>query len=368
MLPLALSGSFLVACAHKTAAPGAPPVPAGRVVQIAGGPDDGSHVAARAAGLHEPFGVAIDRTGNLFIVEERGNRVSKVDRAGMISAFAGTGTKGDGGDAGPAVQALLANPHHVAFVPGNLDDLLIADTINARVRRVSAATGVITTVAGSAKGFAGDGGPALQAQFAHVFCMAFDKRGEKMYLADLGNKRIRSVDLRTGVTATVAGNGEKGIPTDGAVAVEAPLFDPRAVAVDSQGNVYVLERNGHALRVVDTTGKIRTVAGTGQPGFSGDGGDALLATMNGPKFLSVDHNDDVLIVDTENHAIRKYQPRDRKMVRVAGTGAKGDAGLGGPPEGVAMNRPHGVYEDEKGALYIADSSNHRVIKVEPPAK
>jgi hypothetical protein len=361
-LPLLLL-PFL-ACAHAKGppAPGAPS--SGRVVLIAGGPDDGSNVAVGAAGMNEPFGVAIDRGGNLFIVEERGNRVRRVDRNGIISTYAGTGTKGDGGDAGPANQAMLSNPHHIAFAPGNLDDLIIADTLNARVRRVTAATGVISTLAGSAKGFAGDGRAALEAQFANVFCLAFDARGEKMYLADLGNKRIRSVDLRTGVTATVAGNGEKGVPADGAVATEAPLFDPRAVAVDSRGQVYIVERGGHALRVVDTAGKIRTVAGTGQKGFSGDGGPALAAAMDGPKHVAVDSDDNVLIVDTENHVIRKYLPREGKMVRVAGTGVKGDAGVGGPPELVGLNRPHGVYQDTAGALYIADSSNHRVLKIE----
>lgn len=366
---LGLTGTLLASCAHRSSAPApaAPSAPAasGRVVQIAGGPDDGSGVAARGAGMNEPFAVALDRGGNIFIAEERGNRVRRVDREGRITTYAGTGVKGYGGDAGPAAQAQLDNPHHVAFVPGNPDDLIIADTVNARVRRVTAATGVIDTIAGGAKGFAGDGGPAREAQFAHVFCVAFDARGEKMYLADLGNKRVRAVDLRTGLTATVAGNGEKGVPADGAEATQAPLFDPRAVAVDSKGNVYVLERNGHALRVVDAAGKIRTVAGTGQKGFSGDGGPALAATFNGPKFLAIDAADDVLIVDTENHVIRKYLPREGKVVTVIGTGQKGDAGVGGPPDRVQLNRPHGVLEDAAGALWVADSSNHRVLKIEP---
>jgi sugar lactone lactonase YvrE len=358
-----MGGAFLVgSCAHGRLSTA--PVSAGRVTLVAGGPDDGSQRALTGAGMNEPFGVAIDRHGHLFIAEERGNRVRRVDPAGKIETYAGTGVKGDGGDGGPANQAQLNNPHHVAFAPGNKDDLIIADTVNARVRRVAAATGVITTIAGTAKGFGGDGGPALQAQFAHVFCVAFDRQGQTMYIADTGNRRVRAVDLRTGVTSTVAGNGEKAHPTDGAVATEAPLFDPRAVDIDSQGNLYVLERNGHALRVVDKAGKIRTVAGTGEKGFTGDGGDARAATFNGPKFVYVDAADDVLIVDTENHCIRKYLPREGKLVRLAGTGEKGDAGLGGPPDQLQMNRPHGVYEDSKGALWISDSSNHRVVRVD----
>jgi DNA-binding beta-propeller fold protein YncE len=357
---LLVIGLMIGACAHHT--PGVVRAP-GTVVLVAGGADDGSHLAVRGAGMNEPFAVALDRSGNLYISEERGNKVQRVRPDGTIAIYAGTGIKGDGGDGGPAVAALLSNPHHVVFAPGNLDDLIIADTMNARVRRVDHTTGVITTIAGSTKGFGGDGGPATQAQFAQAFCLAFDPSGQKMYIADTGNRRIRSVDLRTGVTATVAGSGEKGIPTDGTDALQAPLVDPRAVAADSQGNIYIVERNGHAMRVVDRTGKIRTVAGTGQRGFSGDGGPALAATMDGPKHVSVDHEDNVLITDTENHVIRKYLPREGRIVRVAGTGTKGDAGVGGPPDGVGLARPHGAFVDPAGAIYISDSSNHRVLKI-----
>jgi len=355
-----LAGVLAGACAHHTPAV-APAL--GRVVLVAGGPDDGSRVAVRGAGMNEPFAVAQDRAGNLYITEERGNKVQRVSPDGRIAIFAGTGVKGDGGDGGPAVAALLANPHHAVFAPGNLDDLLIADTINARVRRVDHATGIITSIAGTTKGFGGDGGPATQAQFAHVFCLAFSPDGQLMYIADTGNRRIRSVNLRTGATATVAGNGEKGVPADGADAQQAPLVDPRAVAADSQGNIYIVERNGHAMRVVDRAGKIRTVAGTGQKGFGGDGGPALAAAMDGPKHVSVDHQDNVLITDTENHVIRMYQPRDGRMVRVAGTGTRGDAGVGGPPDAVGLARPHGAFVDPQGAIYISDSSNHRILKI-----
>jgi DNA-binding beta-propeller fold protein YncE len=345
LLLIALS---LGACAHHTSGSAT-----GRVVLVAGGPQ-----------MKDPFGVALDRGGNLFIVEEEANRVLRLNGAGRIEVFAGTGVKGEGGDGGPALAAVLNNPHHVAFAPGNLDDLIIADTLNGRVRRVDHRTGVITTIAGTTKGFGGDGGPATQAQFTNVFCLAFDRSGTKMYLADTGNRRVRSVDLRTGVTATEAGNGEKGVPADGADARQAPLLDPRAIAVDGQGNLYIAERNGNALRVVDRAGKIRTVAGTGEKGGTGDGGPARAATLNGPKHLAVDAEDNVLIVDTENHAIRKYQPRDGRIVRVAGTGVKGAGGVGGPPELVELDRPHGAFVDASGALYISDSGNHRVLKLE----
>jgi DNA-binding beta-propeller fold protein YncE len=353
-------GVMAAACAHR--GPSVAP-PTGRVVLVAGGADDGSHLALSGAGMNEPFAVALDRGGNLYISEERGSKVQRVTPDGRIAIYAGTGVKGDGGDGGPALAAVLSNPHHVVFAPGNLDDLIIADTFNARVRRVDHKTGVITTIAGSSKGFGGDGGPAAQAQFSQVFCLAFDPSGQQMYIADTSNRRIRAVNLRTWVTSTVAGNGEKGVPADGADALQAPLVDPRAVAADSQGNIYIVERNGHVMRVVDKAGKIRTVAGTGQKGFSGDGGPALAAAMDGPKHISVDHEDNVLITDTENHVIRKYLPREGRIVRLAGTGTKGDQGVGGPPEAVGLARPHGAFEDPKGDIYISDSSNHRVLKI-----
>jgi sugar lactone lactonase YvrE len=144
----------------------------------------------------------------------------------------------------------------------------------------------------------------------------------------------------------------------------APLVDPRAVAVDAQGHVYILERSGHALRVVDPDGTIRTVAGTGKAGATGDGGPARQATLNGPKHLCIDLEGNVLIADTENHLIRKYLPREGKIVRVAGTGQKGTAGVDGPPEQAELSQPHGVYVHPSGVLYITDSSNNRVLRME----
>jgi DNA-binding beta-propeller fold protein YncE len=262
-------------------------------------------------------------------------------------------------------------PHHLGFAPRS-QDLLIADTLNNRVRRVDARTGVISTLAGTGeKAFSGDGGPAVRAAFGGIYCLAFSHDGQRMYLADLDNRRIRVVDLGTQVVETVAGNGERGVPGDGAIAREAPLVDPRAVAVDRQGNVYILERNGHALRMVDPAGKIRTVAGTGQQGAGGDGGDALAATFNGPKHLTVDENDDVLIADTENHVIRKYLPKERRVVRVVGTGRKGNAGVGGSPLAVELNRPHGVFVEgveHEFWLLVTDSDNNRILSVRWPVR
>ncbi len=186
-----------------------------------------------------------------------------------------------------------------------------------------------------------------------------------LYVADLDNRRIRRIDLRMGIVATVAGNGTKGAPADGAEARSAPLVDPRAVALDQRGNVYILERGGHALRVVGRSGKIRTVAGDGQPGDSGDGGDARHARLNGPKHLCVDAQGNVLIADTENHRIRVYRPEDKTIQKLAGTGRKGANGLGGPPADAELSQPHGVTIGPGGIVYIADSSNNRILKIVP---
>ena len=341
----------------------APGLHAERVVVAAGGGNDVSGPATRCR-LHAPFGIDFDHRGNMYIVEMAGGeRVLRVDSRGMLTVVAGTGEKGDRGDGGPAAQAQFNGMHSLAVGPA--DDLFIADTWNNRARRIDAKTGKVFPFAGTGrKGFSGDGGPASAAEFGNVYCVAFDARRENLYLADLDNRRIRAVQLKTGIVTTVAGNGEKGVPEDGAEATHAPLVDPRAVAVDSQGALYILERSGHALRVVDRNGKIRTVAGTGRKGFAGDDGEALKASFNGPKHLIVDGKDNVVIADTDNHVIRQYLPKENRIVRLAGSGKSGAGGVGGPASMVELNQPHGVRVDNSGTLYIADSLNDRVLKIE----
>jgi DNA-binding beta-propeller fold protein YncE len=340
------------------------PARADRLVLVAGGGEGSDGTPARDAKLQTPFGVEFDRSENLFFVEFTGQRVRKIDRKGTLTTVAGTGEKGHEGDGGPATEARFNSMHSLAVAPNG--DIYLADTWNNRVRKIEARTGRIRAFAGTGeKGFSGDGGPAAEARFGGVYCVALDPKGEKLYLADLDNRRIRVVDLKSGVVQTVAGDGKRGVPKDGAEATKAPLVDPRAVAVDAHGNVYILERSGHALRVVDASGKVRTVAGTGEKGASGDGGDALRATFNGPKHLCVDANGDVLIADTENHLIRKYLPREARVVRVAGTGRAGTVGLDGPALKAELKQPHGVHARPDGTIYIADSSNNRILKIEP---
>jgi DNA-binding beta-propeller fold protein YncE len=334
---------------------------ADKVVLVAGGGkgDDGPALEAKLA---SPFGIDADRSGNFWLVEYGAHRVRKLDNQGMLTTVAGTGQPGKAD--GPGAKAMFDHPHNLAIAPDGT--VYVADTDNNTIRKIDSKTGTVSTVAGTGeKGFSGDGGPARAARFNGIYCLAFDASGEHLYLADLGNRRIRVIDLTTGTVTTMAGNGERGIPANGAEARNAPLLDPRAVAVDARGNVYVLERGGHALRVVDPAGKVRTVAGTGKAGYSGDGGPALEATFNGPKHLCIDRDGSVLIADTENHAVRKYLPSEGKVVAVAGTGKHGSGGVGGPPEKAELNQPHGVYvHSGTGVLYITDSSNHRVLKIE----
>lgn len=295
-------------------------------------------------GLNEPFAVDFDATGRMFIAEMGGNRVSIWDRQAGLT---------------PLVTP-FNGPHHLITGPDG--DIYVADTWARMVRRVDPTTGVVTRVAGTGqKGFSGDGGPALDAQFGAAFAIAI--HAGTLYIADLDNRRIRSVNLTSGMVATVAGNGSTGVPIDGADAKTQPLMDPRAIAVDADGQIYICERGGHALRVVDTKGRIRTVAGTGEPGAGGDGGSALTATLRGPKHISIDADGSVLITDTENHVIRRYVPSKGTIERVAGTGQLGAAGLDGPPEHLQLNRPHGAIR-HAGALYISDSENHRVIAID----
>jgi alpha-glucosidase len=308
---------------------------------------------ATEARLIEPFGVAFDRQGNWYICEYKGQRITKVDTKGIITHFAGKEIGSQGPELFHASQLKFNDPHGLVITKDQ--QMYIADTMNHRLIRIDIKTGRGGPIAGSGQpGFSGDGGPVSKAVFNQLYAIDLNPAGNKLYITDLRNRRVRLLDLKSGIVTTIAGNGESGVPADGTEGVKSPLVDPRATAVDSKGNVYILERRGNALRVLDRSGKIRTVIA---PGSTAD------IDLNGPKHLCVDRQDNVIIADTENHLIRKYNPKDGTTVRIAGTGEKGDRLVSDDPLKTQLNRPHGVLVHTSGALYISDSENHRVLKM-----
>lgn len=338
---------------------------AAKIELVAGGGTHGADAPAKECALKEPFGVEFLPDGTMAIIEMvSGNRLLRVDKSGKLTVIGGTGVKGYSGDGGHAKAAQINGVHNIAVTPSG--DIYLSDTWNHRVRKIDGRTGTITTVAGTGtKGFSGDGGPADKADFSSVIQIALDPGAKHLYVADIDNKRIRRITLATGVVETVAGNGKAGRPEDGSLAKESPLSDPRAVVPAEDGSFYILERNGNALRFVDVEGRIRTVAGTGAKGASGDGGPALDATMSGPKHLCLDRDGTVIIADAENHVVRRYDPKSGRITRIAGTGKKGTAGLGGDPLACELARPHGVTIGPDGLLYITDSYNNRVLRIVP---
>ncbi|MGI9119568.1 MAG: right-handed parallel beta-helix repeat-containing protein [Acidimicrobiales bacterium] len=377
---VALVASLLAVAA---VAPSAGAAPGFEIIRtIAGNGEEffnGDGQPATEAALGGPFDVAIDGEGNFYIAEVFGNRVRKVDTNGIITTIAGDGTTGqcspedpncdpftpppDVGDGGPATEAQLNQPTGVAVdVAGNV---YIAESQGNRVRRVDAATGIITTVAGTgAFGFSGDGGPATEAVFASPVRVALDNSGTFLYIVDQQNLRIRVVDLSTGIITTFAGNGEGGfgapVSGDGGPATEAVLGGPLDVDVDSAGNVFIAAE-GRVRRVDATTCIITTVAGTGELGFSGDGGPATEAAIN-PQGISVDGND-LYIADGENNRIRVVDLSTGIITTVAGTGERGFSGDGGPPTQAELAYPVGIDVDEALGILFADLFNARIRQI-----
>lgn len=309
-----------------------------------------------AGGLKEPFGMGF-LGKDLMLTDFGGHRIILISPDGKTSVLAGSGKVGNADGTGEA--ASLNAPHNLALMPNGMT--YIADTMNHRLRLLDPKTKALSTLGGSDKGFAGDEGPVAKAKFDQLYHVALDAKNEHLLICDLGNRRIRSVDLKTNIITTVAGNGKRGVPKDGENAVSEPLVDPRAMEIDAKGRLWIVERGGHALRVVEN-GKIKTVIGTGKAGLSADNVLPKEAMMNGPKNLFITKEGTVLIADTENHCIREYNPEANTFKRLIGTGKKGKGEVGGLPLETALNRPHAVTVDAAGFIYVADSDNGRVIR------
>lgn len=343
----------------------------GIISTVAGGGMPGTvSGSATSAALSAPLSVAVDGLGNFYVADRAEHRVRRIDAMGVITTVAGTGVSGFSGDGGPATSAQLHDPEGVAV--GSLG-LYIVDTGNHRIRRVDA-NGVITTIAGSGSGNGlfnnDDGGPATSALLNLPSDVALDGLGN-VYIADTSNQRIRRVDTN-GVITTFAGSGPGGsngfgFAGDGLQATDARLSSPSGVEVDGLGNVYIADTFNHRVRRVDAAGVITTVAGT-TLGFSGDGLAAITAQLTSPRGVAFDAAGHLYIADLANHRVRRVDAITGVITTVVGTGAAGDSGDGGAATSAQLTFPGDVAVDSAGVLYVADSNNLRIRRVDPSGR
>ena len=318
---------------------------------------------ATRASLNGPFDVGFDVRGNLYFSDTFNHCIRRVDAgSNVITTVAGCGEAGYSGDGGPATRARFNEPYGIAV--DNAGNVYIADRHNHCVRRVDGASGIVTTFAGNGvSGFGGDDAPASRAGMVEPNGLALDPEQKRLFIADVADHRVRVVDLTSGIIWTFAGTGEPEHSGDGGQATAAGIHGARAVKVAADGTVYILERQGSTLRAVDPqSGLITTVAGTRERGYRGDNGPALAAVFDAPKELAIDREGNLLIVDTENHAIRCVDVRSGIVVTIAG-GRQGGAGDGGPATAAALDRPHGAAIAADGSIYIGDTNNHRIRRV-----
>ncbi|MGV3559001.1 NHL domain-containing protein [Larkinella arboricola] len=317
--------------------------------------DGGLAINAR---LRNPQDVAVDAQGNLFVADTDNNRIRKVAPNGVISTVAGTGSAGFNGDGKTAISASLNRPSGVAVdAQGNL---FIADRLNQRIRKVDA-SGMISTVAGSGtRGFAGDGGAATSARLADPQNITLDAQGN-LFIADSENNRIRKVSTN-GIISTVAGNGAADFSGDGGPATNAALYVPQGVAVDGQGNIYIADLLNLRIRKVTTNGIINTVAGNGSTGYNGDNQAATGASLDIPQNVMVDTQNNLFIADLLNHRVRKVASNGI-INTVVGSGVQGFSGDGGVATSACLYRPASMAVDAQNNLFIVDSQNHRIRKV-----
>jgi hypothetical protein len=316
---------------------------------------------AQQATLREPFMCALDQAGHLFLAEAKNHVIRRIDRhTGTITTVAGTGEAGYSGESGPATKAQFNEPYSLAVDRNG--DIYVVDRLNASIRKIDAATGIITTVAGTGQpGYSGDGGPGSRAQLREPNDCFLDGKGG-LLIADIQDQRVRRLDLATGIITTFAGNGEKVRTGDGMPAAQASIFGARAVCMDRQGNTYIAEREGNGVRRVDPRGVMSTLAGTGERGYTGDGGPAINADWGAPKAIRCDARDNIIVVDTENHALRRIDAATGIVTTIAGGHLGGD-GDGDVATRAGLARPHGCAIASDGTIYIADSNNHRVRAV-----
>ncbi len=315
---------------------------------------------AEEVNIAQPFGVEVGPGGALYICEVGNHRVLRLE-SGRVTTVAGSGEQGYAGDGGPATKAKLNEPYELRFDKGG--HMFVVEMRGAVVRRVDGATGTISTIAGTGKqGYSGDGGPATKAELRSPHSIALD-RHDNLYIADIGNHRIRRVDLESGLIESIAGNGERKQPVDGAVATGRPMIGPRALHITGE-TLWIALREGHSVWKMDLkTRRLSHIAGSGTKGYRDGIGSEVM--FNGPKGIVADAEAILYVVDTENQTIRRVDSATGTTTTVAGGGpdARGDGGDGGPALQAKMDRPHGIAVDADGVLYVGDTNNHRVRRI-----
>jgi DNA-binding beta-propeller fold protein YncE len=331
--------------------------------------DNGNDGPALRINIGDPFGVELGKDDALYVTEVRNHRVFRLSlEEGTIRTVVGNGQRGYSGDGGSATDARLNEPYEVRFdTSGNM---YFVEMQNHVIRRVSADGGRITTIAGTGKpGFGGDGGLAIRATFNTPHSIALDAVGN-LYVADIGNHRIRRIDATTGIVETVAGSSQRELPVDGQEAKGNPIMGPRALYITGM-SLWIALREGHSVWRLDLQdGILHHVAGTGSRGYSGDGGPAKEATFDGPKGIAVSPGGDVYVVDTENHAVRRIDIDTLTITTVAG-GKPDRSRLVNDDNEIArsqLSRPHGICVGHDGAVYVADTLNHRVLRIRPSSE
>jgi len=333
----------------------------GNITTVAGGGTSGigDGGPATSALLYQPTCVFVDGSGNIFIADSYNYRIRKVTVSGNITTVAGTGNSGSGGDGGPATSAPLGLPTGV-YVDGS-GNIFIADPGVNTIHEVNT-SGIIVTLAGqrfSAPGYSGDGGPATQAVLSSPYNVFGDRSGN-IFIADERNSRIRVINT-TGNITTVAGSGTGGLG-NGGPATSAELYNPTGVFVGSSGNIFIADKYNNMIREVTTSGNITTVAGDGIiPYFGGDGGAATLADLHSPNAVFADGSGNIFIADAGNNRIRKVSPSG--IITTVAGGGTGGLGDGGPATSAELNNPSGLFVDGFGNIFIADTDNNRIREV-----
>ena len=322
---------------------------------------NGDGILATNAQFNGVQGLALDPAGNIYAADISNNRIRKITiSTGIISTIAGTGTGGYNGDGILATAAQINIPSALAF--DNNGDLYFTDRSNSRIRKITTATGIISTVAGTAAtGYNGDGILATAAQLNNPNEVSFDASGD-MYIADWLNNRVRKVNMSTGVISTIAGTGAAGYNGDGIAATAAQINGPCGITFDYAGNIYIAEYGGARVRKITIgTGLISTIAGTGSFGYNGDGIAATAAQLNGCAYIKFDAAENMFIGDGINNRVREIIKSTGIISTIAGTGTVGYNGDGIPAATAQLNRPFYILFDQpKCNMYIADYYNNRI--------